>query len=96
MVRNGMKDSKTKPVTLYDIPRPVISPLCGVESKTRKLYRVGTAVTLGPDSLQPDLWWQGLYNDGSRTCLYKHEFTFNSDGTYEFSDHNVFWRDHEI
>ncbi len=92
---DGIKNSKTQNITLYGYTDPN-SILYGKQSKTWKLCRVGSAVTLGPNPSQPDLWWEGFYNDGSRTCLYKHEFIFNKDGTFEFVDHGVFWGDHTI
>ncbi|MDZ7743666.1 MAG: PKD domain-containing protein [Bacteroidota bacterium] len=91
---NGIEYSKTREVILAcGIPE---DPLFGKQSKTWKLYRVGPAVTLGPDPSDPDSWWEGFYNDGSRSCLYKHEFIFNKDRTFEFVDHNVFWGDQSI
>jgi hypothetical protein len=91
----GMEDTKTRNITLYGYTDPN-RILYGKQSKTWKLYREGSAVTLGPDPSHPDSWWEGFYNDGSRSCLYKHEFIFNKDGTFEFVDHNVFWGDSQI
>jgi hypothetical protein len=71
---NEKTDSKTRTLVLNEIPVPPVSMLSGRESKTWKLYRVGAAASLGPDSSRADLWWPGLRNDGSRSCLYKHEF----------------------
>lgn len=94
---NGIADTKTRDITLFGgIPEGPLNKLCGNQSKTWKLYRVGPAVTFGPDPAHPDSWWEGLYNDGSRSCLYKHEFIFSKDGTFEFIDHNVFWGDRTI
>lgn len=93
---NHSEASKTRNITLFGIPDQPLWQLCGKDSKTWKLYRVGAAASLGPDSSQADLWWQGLYNDGSASCLYKHEFTFNIDNSFEFEHHNVFWGDHMI
>ena len=94
---NGNEDKKTQEVILVGgIPEDPITTLCGEQSKTWKLYREGPAVTLGPDPSDPDSWWGGFYNDGSRSCLYKHEFIFNRDGTFEFVDHNAFWGDSQI
>lgn len=93
---NGIENTKTRSISLVSVPEDPITKLCGRQSKTWKLYRVGSAVTLGPDPSQPDLWWEGFYNDGSRSCLYKHEFIFNIDRTFEFVDHNVFWGYHTI
>ncbi|MDA3942899.1 MAG: PKD domain-containing protein [Bacteroidetes bacterium] len=90
---NGNKNVKKGSITLVSVE---VDPLTGRHSKTWKLYRVGSAVTLGPDPSQPDLWWEGFYNDGSRSCLYKHEFIFYTDRTFEFVDHNVFYGDHTI
>ncbi|PKP10437.1 MAG: hypothetical protein CVU09_07255 [Bacteroidetes bacterium HGW-Bacteroidetes-4] len=78
-------------IILSGVPTDPHSWLYGKESKTWKLYRVGPAATMGPNPSEPDLWWEGFYNDGSRSCLYRHEFTFYKDGTFEFDDKNVFW-----
>lgn len=93
---NGVKVSKTRTITLYGVPESPLTKLCGNQSKIWKLYRIGSAVSLGPDPSQPDLWWEGFSNDGSRSCLYKHEFVFNIDSTFEFVDHNVFWGYHTV
>lgn len=92
---NWMEDTKTQNITLYSYTDPN-RILFGKQSKTWKLYREGSPVTLGPNPADPDSWWEGFYNDGSRSCLYKHEFIFNKDGTFEFVDHNVFWGEHTI
>jgi hypothetical protein len=51
---------------------------------------------MGSNASDPDLWWEGFSNDGSRSCLYTHEFTFYKDGTYTFDDKDVFWGYHSI
>ncbi len=64
--------------------------LAGDNSKTWKLYREGISMSFGP-SAEDQSWWPGLENDGSRPCVYYHEFTFTADGTFEFNDNGVFW-----
>ncbi len=92
----GQVDSVSKEIILAGPPTDPNGWLYGKESKTWKLYRVGPAVTMGPNPSQPDTWWEGFYNDGSRSCLYTHEFIFYKDGTFEFDDKQVFWGYHSI
>jgi len=70
--------------------------LTGEDSKTWKLYREGTSMSLGADASNPAGWWEGLTNDGSRPCLYKHEFIFSFDGTFEFKDNGYFWGEYGV
>jgi len=77
-------------ITVTD-PDEAYKLLTGEVSKTWKLYRVGTSMSLGPDASNPAGWWAGLENDGARPCLYYQEFTFFFDGTYEFDDNGMFW-----
>lgn len=70
--------------------------LTGDVSKTWKLYRVGTSMSLGPNAAAPGGWWAGLENDGARPCLYNHEFTFHYDGTYGFEDNGWFWGEYGV
>ncbi len=93
---DGSSDSITKNLTLVSVPTPPLWSLTADESKTWKLYRVGSPVSFGPDSSQPDLYWSGFLNDGSRSCLFKHEFTFHRDMTFTFEDHNGFYGDWQI
>lgn len=90
------QDQRTHSIVIVDIPTPPTRLLSGTESKKWKLYRIGPAASLGPDSSQPDKFWPGFYNDGSRSCLYTHEFIFSADMTFEFNDHNSFWGDAQI
>lgn len=64
--------------------------LAGSDSKTWKLYREGTSMGVGPNPEEARSWWS-LENDGSRPCVYQHEFTFHFDGTFEFNDNGIFW-----
>jgi PKD repeat protein len=64
--------------------------LAGETSKTWKLYRVDQSMGVGPSVDDPYNWWS-LTNDGSRPCVYEHEFTFLRDGTYEFEHNGGFW-----
>lgn len=69
--------------------------LAGSDSKTWKLYREGTSMGVGPNPEGARSWWS-LENDGSRPCVYKHEFTFHFDGTFEFNDNGVFWGEEAV
>ena len=70
--------------------------LTGDVSKTWKLFREGTSMSLGPDASNPAGWWEGLQNDGARPCLYTQEFTFFFDGSYEFNDNGLFWGEYGV
>ncbi|MGM0566022.1 MAG: PKD domain-containing protein [Bacteroidota bacterium] len=65
------------------------------DSKTWKLYREETSMGVGPNAEEARSYWS-LENDGSRPCVYKHEFTFHIDGTFEFNDNGVFWGEEAV
>ncbi|MFW5706360.1 MAG: PKD domain-containing protein [Bacteroidota bacterium] len=71
-------------------PFEALARLAGETSKTWKLYRVESSMGVGPNMETPRDWW-ALFNDGTRPCVYYHEFTFHRDGTYEFNDNGSFW-----
>ena len=87
---SGNSSERSESFTLTD-PNSASKLLTGETSKTWKLYREGISMSLGPDAANPTQYWGGLANDGSRPCLYEHEFTFHADGTYEFDDKGMFW-----
>jgi PKD repeat protein len=70
-------------------PNEALTLLTGQTSKTWKLYRVGTSMGVGPNPNSRE-WWS-LENDGTRPCVYTHEFTFHRDGRYTFDDNGIFW-----
>ena len=72
-------------------PNDAYKLLTGEVSKTWKLFREGTSMSLGESLENPANWWEGLQNDGARPCLYYQEFTFGFDGTYTFNDNGMFW-----
>jgi PKD repeat protein len=76
-------------ITIED-PDVALKLLTGEVSKTWKLHRVGNSMGVGP-SLEAAYDWFALENDGSRPCVYYHEFTFTRDGDYIFDDKGVFW-----
>ncbi len=76
-------------VTITD-PFKALKKLTGEVSKTWKLYRVGSSMGVGPNAGNPRGWW-ALENDGSRPCVYNHEFTFKFNGQYVFDDKGFFW-----
>jgi len=89
---NSADESATYDATIQITdPEEAYKLLTGEVSKTWKLYREGTSMSLGPDATNPAGWWSGLQNDGVRPCLYFQEFTFHFDGTYEFNDNGMFW-----
>ena len=65
------------------------------DSKTWKLIREGTVMGIGPDADSYTEWWS-LENDGSRPCVFKQTWTFNSDGTMEFDDGGMMWGDDHV
>ena len=69
--------------------------LAGEDSKTWKLYREGTSMGVGPNPDEARSWWS-LENDGSRPCVYQHEFTFHFDGTFEFNSNGIFWGEEAV
>jgi len=77
---------------LIDVKDPfeALTLLAGQVSKTWRLYRVGTSMGVGPDTENPRIWWS-LENDGSRPCVYYHEFTFNRNMQFIFDDKGYFW-----
>lgn len=82
-------DTYSQEITLED-PNTALAKLAGTDSKTWKLFREGTSMGVGPDETQPRIWW-ALENDGSRPCVYYHEFTFARDGSFTFDDMGSFW-----
>lgn len=91
----GMSKSFTDSFELKD-PNSAIVLLAGETSKTWKLYRVGTSMSLGESAENPANWWEGLTNDGARPCLYKQTFTFHADGSYVFDDNGMFWGEYGV
>lgn len=82
-------------ITIID-PNSALKMLTGEVSKTWKLFREGTSMSLGPNAGDPAGWWPGLENNGARPCLYYQEFTFYFDGTYEFDDKGMFWGEYGV
>lgn len=69
--------------------------LAGNDSKTWRLYRVGTSLGVGPDAENARQYWS-LDNSGLRPCVYHHEFTFHRDGSFVFDDKGSFWGEEAI
>ncbi len=92
LTASNADDSATfsRTITITD-PNQASKLLTGETSKTWKLFREGTSMSVGPDASNPAGFWPGLTNDGSRPCLYEQEFTFSADGTYTFDDKGMFW-----
>ena len=84
----GTSADFSEAITITD-PDDAYKLLTGDVSKTWKLFREGTSMTLDPH-------WEGLMNDGARPCLYTQEFTFHFDGTYEFNDNGMFWGEYGV
>jgi len=76
-------------------PFEALTLLAGQTSKTWRLHRVETSMGVGPSAEQPRIWWS-LENDGSRPCVYFHEFTFNRDMQFIFDDKGSFWGEEAI
>ena len=88
------KATSSKTITIVD-PNEALKLLTGDVSKTWKLYREGTCLSLGPDASNPAGWWSGLMNDGARPCLFSQTFTFHLDGTFVFDDMGMFWGEND-
>lgn len=86
---DGTSANYTSPITITD-PLAAMRILTGNDGKTWKLYREGRAAGVGANAEAAGGYW-GLYNDGTRPCVYNHEFTFNPDGSFVFDDNGVFW-----
>ena len=82
----GMSVNHSKTIVIKDI----LYPIAGKSSKTWRLYRIDKSMGVGP-SIEAAYDWWFLENDGSRPCVYYHEFTFNRNGEYTFNDNGSFW-----
>jgi len=89
------RPSAPQTVTITD-PDAALNALTGQTSKTWKLFRESTCMSLGSNDESIGSIWSGLTNDGSRPCLYTQEHTFHADGRYEFSDGGMFWAEYGI
>jgi PKD repeat protein len=87
--KDGVEHAFQTAITITD-PDKALKKLTGEVSKTWKLYRVESSMGVGPDAGNPRGWW-ALFNDGSRPCVYNHEFTFTLAGAYIFNDKGFFW-----
>lgn len=87
---SGTPSVRSETFTLTD-PDSALKLLTGESSKTWKLFREGTSLSLGPNADNPAGFWAGLSNDGGRPCSYEQEFIFHRDGTFEFDDKGMFW-----
>ncbi len=72
-------------------PNEALVLLAGESSKTWKLFREGTSMSLGSGPDAPGSIWAGLTNEGARPCLYYQTFTFHTNGDYVFDDNGMFW-----
>lgn len=84
----------TESIEITD-PNAALVVLTGGASKVWKFYREGTSMGIGPDATAGDSWWS-LTNDGSRPCIYKQTWTFNHDGTFDYSDGGEFWGEGDL
>jgi PKD repeat protein len=87
---DGKTAMRSESITITD-PEAARKLLTGETSKTWKLFREGTSMSLWDSPDRTQNFWPGLTNDGARPCLYEQEFTFHFDGTYEFNDNGMFW-----
>jgi PKD repeat protein len=79
----------TREIEIVD-PNSALALLAGQESKTWKLLREGTSMGVGPNAESARIWWS-LENNGSRPCVYYHEFTFHRNGDFSFDDKGSFF-----
>ncbi|HCX24255.1 MAG TPA: hypothetical protein DHN29_20200 [Cytophagales bacterium] len=92
---DGGTAERSEEITITD-PFAALRILAGDDSKTWKLYREGTCMSLGASAEAPAGYWAGLTNDGSRPCMYEQTFTFSLDGTYTFDDMGGFWAEYGL
>ncbi len=71
-------------------PNTALAMLAGETQKTWKLLRDGVALGVGPDAAGAFSWWS-LSNNGTRPCVFEHEFTFARNGDFIFNDNGIFW-----
>jgi len=90
----GVTATYAKTIEIRD-PFAALALLAGETSKTWRLHRVGTSMGVGPNPAQDRAWW-ALANDGSRPCVYQHEFTFNRQGQFIFNDMGTFWGEEAV
>ncbi|MFO7828231.1 MAG: PKD domain-containing protein [Bacteroidales bacterium] len=83
----GVTDDVSKDITLTENAGLLLT---GETSKDWRLIREGVSMGIGSSSDNYTEWWS-LENDGSRPCVYKQTWTFNTDGTMDFDDGGVFW-----
>lgn len=91
---DGVSADFSQTIEIKD-PNSAIVLLAGEISKTWKLYRNETSMGVGPDAAGARSWWS-LENDGSRPCVYQHEFTFNRDGSFLFDHNGIFWGEEAV
>jgi PKD repeat protein len=91
----GKTANYSQSISITD-PREALKMLTGDVSKTWRLYREGTSMSLGPDATNPAGWWEGLENNGQRPCMYNQEFTFFLNGDYKFDDKGSFWGEYGV
>jgi PKD repeat protein len=91
----GDQATKEEQIVITD-PDVELKKLTGETSKTWKLYRVGTSMSLGPNAASPAEWWSGLTNNGARPCLYTQTFTFTRAGKFIFDDKGAFWAEYGL
>ncbi len=85
----GANHTFTEVITLED-PFEALARIAGSDQKTWKLFREGVALGVGSGPDAPRIHWS-LSNDGSRPCVFYHEFTFRRDGSFVFDDNGVFF-----
>jgi PKD repeat protein len=90
----GGTHTSSKTITIVD-PNEALKLLTGEDSKTWKLFREGTCLSLGPNASDPAQWWPGLQNNGKRPCVYDQTFTFGLDGSFVFDDMGMFWGEND-
>ena len=90
----GGTATNSKTITIVD-PNEALKLLTGDNTKTWKLFREGTCMSLGPDASNPAGWWPGLQNDGKRPCLFSQTFTFGLDGSFVYDDMGMFWGEND-
>jgi len=91
---DGVAATKTETFTITN-PDAALELLTGAVSKEWKLFRVGSALGLGPNAEDSYSYFQEGNDSGKRPCLFTQTFTFHKDGKFVFDDMGVFWGEND-
>ena len=92
---SGQTANREEVINLMD-PNEALALLAGTDGKTWYLQREGVALGIGPTP-GDNQWWSfgGVTPLGDRPCILDDAFTFNRDGSVEFSSGGTIFIDSE-